>query len=184
MKLLKADYFKGRGGFTPHITSSKKLCGGFTLIETMIVVSIMVIVSTMLLTSAKSNQSQIALSTGQAVISGTLNKAKSMALAKWNPSGNEANSACGFGVHFDVSANTLVLFQDLPTCNNPYAPNEAVQTINLDPRVEFSGSQADIVFSAPYLNTSGARTITLKMKNNPTQMKSVQVTEGGSITSL
>lgn len=172
MRSLKASHFKNGSGFT--------------LIETMIVVSVMVIISTMLLSSTKSNQSQIALSTGQAIIVGTLNRAKSMALAKWDPSKSKI-SACGFGVHFDVIANTLTLFQDLPSCDNTYASNEAVQTINLDPKIALDGAQADIVFSAPYLGTNlgEIRTITLKVKNGTQAQKaSVNVTVGGSITSL
>lgn len=162
----------------------------------MIVVSIMVIISTMLLSSTKSNQSQVALSTGQAVLAGTLNRAKSMALAKWDPSKSTTLSACGFGVHFDVAGNALILYQNLPpiatnncdNSSNDYAydasrSEEKIQTISLDPKIVIDGAPADVVFSAPYLETSTPETITLKIKNG-TQNASVNVTVGGSITSI
>jgi prepilin-type N-terminal cleavage/methylation domain-containing protein len=178
--------------------SNRNKKSGFTLIETMIVVSVMVIISTMLLSSTKSNQSQVALSTSQAVVAGILNRAKSMALAKWDPSKSTTLSACGFGVHFDVAGNALILYQDLPNfppatpatnlCGTghlyAYVSGEAVQTINLDPKVALDGVPADIVFNAPYLEVSTPLTITLKMKNDVTKTKSVGVTSGGSITSF
>lgn len=163
---------------------------GFTLIETLVVISIMMIVSTMLLTFTNSNQTQIALSTSQATLAGVLTRAKALTLAKWTQTSNPAELPCGFGVHFDPNQTTLVIYQDSKvlssTCeaqNHDYVSGTGIQTVRLDPRIEFDGVPKDVVFIAPYLKTSGAGKITLKVKDK-NQRASVEVTEGGSITSL
>ncbi len=182
-----------KSGFPPRINSRKKLGGGFTLIETLVVISIMMIISTMLLTFTNSSQTQIALSTSQATLAGVLTQAKALTLAKWTETSNPAELPCGFGVHFDPAGSALVIYQDsrvLPpsscdTQSHNYVSGSSreIQTVKLDPRIEFVDTQGDIAFTAPYLKTSGWRTITLKVKNG-TQKASVEVTEGGSITSL
>ena len=173
-----------------------KLRDGFTIVEMLIVISVMMIISAMLLGSARSNQTQIVLYTSQATVVGVLNKAKSLALAKWDPNKNPALSACGFGVHFDVRNNLFILYQDSPTvsvaCDNMghdygYVSGEdkEIQIITLDSRIEFAGSPADIVFIAPYLKTNlnTKETITLKVKDG-IQTARAEVTPGGGITSL
>lgn len=158
--------------------------------------AIMAVLSTILITANRSSNGQIALSTSQATVAGVLNRAKSMALAKWDKNQDPANSACGFGVHLDLANNSFTLFQDLPTasgtsCNSIDPPHdysyvsgkgEEVQILNLDARIEFVGVTPDIVFVAPYLKSSGG-IITLREKSTG-QTAQIEVTTGGSITAI
>jgi type II secretory pathway pseudopilin PulG len=156
----------------------------------MIVMAIMAILSVSLITGTRSSNDQVALSTSQATVAGILNRAKSLALAKWN----SGQSSCGFGVNFDLAGNAAILFQDIPpsgvSCEDSdhlYAPGrgEEVQTFQIDSRLELlNGDTTSVVFLAPYLKTIGAGTITLKIKGTAGKTAAVQVTEGGSITIL
>jgi prepilin-type N-terminal cleavage/methylation domain-containing protein len=169
---------------------------GFTLAETIIVMAIMAVLSTILITGNRSSNDQIALSTGQATVAGVLNQAKSMTLAKWDKNQDPTQSACGFGVHFNLSDNSLILFQDLPTisggtlCNDPNhdysyvaGQGEEIQTLNLNGRIEFASPAPDIVFIAPYLKTVGAGSVFLRIKG-AVQTVEINVTSGGSVTYL
>jgi len=153
--------------------------------------AIMAILSVTLLAGTRSANDQVALSTSQATVAGILNRAKSLALTKWN-SGQSSN--CGFGVSFDLAGNTAILFQDLPpsgvSCGSSdhlyvTGAGEEVQTLKIDSRLELlSGDTTNVVFLAPYLKTIGAGTITLRIKGTTDKTAAVQVTEGGSVTTL
>lgn len=197
---------RGKSGFIPQplrvaksrhslrdvFLSSKS--AGFTLVESLIVIAVMMVISAMLLSSSKSNQTQLLLSTSQATVAGVLGNAKSLALAKWTETSDPAKLPCGFGVNFNPLKNTLIIYQDLPalsgsSCDNPshnygYVSGEEIQTIGLDPRLEILPSTpANVVFVAPYLKTLGAGTVALRIKNAAGTAK-IEVTAGGSITSL
>jgi hypothetical protein len=149
------------------------------------------VVSAMLLAGSKDSASQVILSTSQATAVGVLNRAKALTLAKYAETQDPNQLPCGFGVHFDSAKSSFVIYQDsrvpsgsCETQNHDYIPSDPViQAIDLDPRVEFVGAPADVVFIAPYLRTRGAGIITLRIKNG-NQTAAVQVTAGGSITSL
>jgi|SRR3989344_6268422 len=139
-------------------------CGaGFTLIETLVVISITIILAGVLLVYNRSNEGQIVLYRDQAVIVGLLNRAKSLAIQKYREPAFSDYSACAFGVHFEPSpSRDFVLFQDLGlggcTAGRVYAyndgavPPEELQRISLDSRLRFVGIPAsglDILFVPP-----------------------------------
>jgi hypothetical protein len=156
----------------------------------------MAIISAMLLTGSRDSAVQVALSTGQATLAGVLNRAKALTLAKYTETSVPSDLPCGFGVHFDKGKNTLIIYQDsqvsLGSCNTQVhdyilGNDTIIETINLDPRIGFVDSPSspllDVAFQAPYLKANRAVTITLGI-NGGAQRTSVQVTEGGSISSL
>jgi|GEM_PF-3507400 len=170
---------------------------GSTLIEILVVLSIMAVISAMLLTGSKDSAVQVALSTGQATVAGVLNRAKALTLAKYTEETSDPSKLpCGYGVHFDKPKNALVIYQDsqvsLGSCNSQShdyiaTSDPIVETINLDPRIGFVDSPSspllDVAFLAPYLRANRTVTITLGI-NGRTQTTKVEVTVGGSISSL
>ena len=142
---------------------------GYTLIEMLVVTSIMIIMSGVLLAYNRESESQLVLGVDEARIVGFLNRAKSFALGKYvgvkRGGGTADPTACAFGAHFDTTTlpNRIVLFQDLPTpglhCTDTdgfdkeFTPGvEAVDELTLDSRVRLR-PVGDIVFEAPYLKT-------------------------------
>lgn len=166
---------------------------GSTLIEILVVISIMAIISAMLLSGSKDSAVRVALSTGQATVAGVLNRAKALTLAKYTETSEPSQLPCGFGVRFDKIKNALVIYQDsravpsvscdAQSSHDYVAGDTIIDTVNLDPRIEFVGSPADVAFIAPYLKASREITITLGIKGGA-QTTRVQVTVGGSISSL
>ena len=86
---------------------------GFTLIEVMVVIAITLTLSSILLFYNRSNERQIVLFKERAVMLGTLNQAKALAIQKFL---DAESRSCAFGVHFWYDANgsqQFVLFQDM-----------------------------------------------------------------------
>lgn len=167
----------------------KKNQKGFSLIETLIVVAILAVLSSMLLAYNNSSTSRIALMSDQATVAGALERAKSLALEKWR-SGDD--SACAFGVHFNKTAGTYLVYQSMPRSPLPdpcqdedrsYVSGDVViQGLKLSGAVEFLVVPDNVYFVPPYLETRGAGVISLKMKET-TDAVTVSVSAGGAITS-
>jgi|GEM_PF-1857802 prepilin-type N-terminal cleavage/methylation domain-containing protein len=150
-------------------TERAKKRKGYTLIEMLIVTSIMIIMSGVLLAYNHESERQLVLGVDGARVIGFLNRAKSFALGKYvgvkRGGGTADQSACAFGIHFDttVTPNTMILFQDLPApgakCSDvdgfdkEFTPGvEAVDMLAIDARIRFVPTD-DVVFEAPYLRT-------------------------------
>ncbi len=163
----------------------KKRRGGYTLIETLIVIAIMAILASMLLTYNNSSTGRVALYSNQATLAGVLGRAKSLALEKWN-GGSSGNSACAFGVHFNLDGSYFV-YESMPPCGTysyDSSKDSIIQTLSLSGGVTFSSlpTPPDVYFVPPYLASLNATVvIQTKAGNNSA---SVQVTSGGAITSL
>lgn len=148
---------------------------GFTLLETIIVIAITVALSAIAFTYNRSTERQIVLFKDQAILVGLLNRAKALALEKFNQNAD----ACAFGVYVNKNAGAreFVFFQDLkppsePQCkknDGSYVSNmrydgvlskETMQRFALDNRLKFGGvtdrggadhNQANILFIPPEL---------------------------------
>ncbi len=171
----------------------KKKRGGYTLIETLIVIAIMAILASMLLAYNNSSTNNVALYADQATIAGVLGRAKSLALEKWNGNGS-GGAACAFGVHFTASGSYFV-YEDVPTGTPPNcdgAHNHAytggdivIQNLALSGGIGFVSAAQDVWFVPPYLTSVNAL-ITIQTKGSAYGVgtSSVQVTSGGAVTSL
>ncbi len=142
---------------------------GFSIIEVVIVVSVMMILSGTVLTYNRSNYGQLALFSDRSIFISAVNRAKSLAIEKFNKNAD----SCAFGIYIKKEpgniAREFTLFQDLKTdptkeCklesgdnnfNNIFDAGEAIQTFKLDSRIKFSGVGQDVsvVFAPPELAT-------------------------------
>ncbi|MCL4400333.1 type II secretion system GspH family protein [Patescibacteria group bacterium] len=168
--------------------------GGFTLIETLVVIAIVAILSTIIIAYSNSGNTRLALFSDRAKISGALERAKNLSLEKWG--GYGGGVACGYGVYFSVPTNSYLIYgyraPDINSCNssttlpayNPSSPNyEVIQSLSLSGGVTFSSvSTSSIYFEPPYLNSNGGAVTLMIGGGNTTS--SVEVTSDGGVTSL
>ncbi|MEK7513242.1 MAG: hypothetical protein AAB601_03525, partial [Patescibacteria group bacterium] len=156
------------------ISPKTKSLTGYTLIETLIAVSILVLMSGVVMGFNRETRQQLMLTIDQARLVGILTRAKSFALGRYigtvEGGGTASISSCAFGVSFDTSAtpNRMILFQDLPAvspcgrCVCDGAPSfnkrydggdELLEAVRLGDGIRVDSSAADIAFEAPYLKT-------------------------------
>ncbi|MDI6821186.1 MAG: type II secretion system protein [Patescibacteria group bacterium] len=190
----------------------RRSMSGFTIIETMVVVSITLLLSTMLIAYNRSSERQLIIFRDQAVIFGTLNRAKAQAIEKFNFPVGIGRVSCGFGVHFDASANSFFIFADTVlegSASNPCKSGYVYQgngefDSGVDPVIGLvnslgnnivfelkDGSDAihnkvDIVFIAPdpivTSTISLSNMITIKSSSNPSLRADIVISEAGQIT--
>ena len=124
----------------------------FTLIETLVVLSILTLMTSMLVLYNRTGERQILLLREKARLINTVLRAKSLALNTLI----EDEPACGYGVH--IASNTYFIYRDRAincrTSDHIYtgASDEVVNGTNvtLDPALSFKeGDVADIVFVPP-----------------------------------
>lgn len=172
---------------------------GFTLVETLVVVSIILVLSTMAIVYNRSNERQIALYKDQAILVGLLNRAKAFTAQRYRDPATPDNPACAFGLHLD-SPRSFVLFQDLGDgdcegVNTNYRydegadPTETLEIFSLDPRLEFEaipGGGLDIFFIPPEINASSSAglpvSIVIRTPDGALQATTVVSTAGQIIT--
>ncbi len=166
---------------------------GFTLIETLIVLAITAILSTIFLAYNSSSNGQVALYTERAQVVGALQRAKTLALDKYMVSPG-STSSCAFGVHFQTSTGVYSIYGKYPPpgstdCTAGYgfmgnSSDTVVQSLQLQGKVGFvDPTPSDIYFVPPYFIANATGTITLK-SNDSGATASIEVTQGGSISSL
>lgn len=179
--------------------------GGYTILEILVVFTILTLMSGILLTYNRTGGQQILLFREQAKIIGLILRAKSFALGAYIQTG----APCGYGVHFDRTAKEVRIFKDLPQSEKPQdcsntdgtGPDYIYTGIgeNLDPpikeklEVDFAlPSQEpailnDIVFLPPEPrvaingNSAPTGTFTVSISNNGT-VKTVKVNSFGQIS--
>lgn len=160
-------------GFTPPPTFMKKLVGGFTLMEILMVIAISVVILGIVFTSFNDLIRTQALAKDHVSILAVLDQAKSLAI--------NSKSASQYGVHF--ASTTVILFTGTAYEEN----HSANQVFTLNSRVYISdisliGADTDqVVFSriTGYANAQG--TVTLALKNNPASTKIIQIYQTGLI---
>ena len=143
---------------------------GFTLVETLVVISITLVLSAVAVAYNRSSEGQIILYKDQAVIVGFLNQAKYFTAQKYRDPSIPDYSACAFGLHFESGLREFVFFQDLSegdciggSANYRYDagvdPSETLEVLSLDPKLEFEGipeGGLDIFFIPPEVDASSS----------------------------
>ena len=153
---------------------------GFTLVEVMISISIAMVISTMLLSYNRSSEKQIVLFREQAALVGFLNRAKTLAVEKFN----EDPLACAFGLYFPASEpKKFILFQDLQAegsepifgcrddeghlkTNHSYDVGEELESYTIDNRLNFKDVPSDlaILFVPPELSVVSSAPLPVAIK--------------------
>jgi len=151
--------------------------GGFTLIELMVVLSIITILTGILVGYSKQNSKYLLLSTTEARILSLVSRAKFLSIETFfqdlgGP--GTPRKTCAYGVHVDTSANEIFIFQDrVPSVSgcpatNKYepGPNDArltgeLDVVKINPELMvLGGNLSDVVFIPPdpdvVINNSGA----------------------------
>jgi len=123
---------------------------GFTLIEVLVVISILTLLTSVLLLYNRTGEQQILLTQEKTKIMGMILRAKSLSVATFV----SGQPACGYGVH--LTDNGYILFKDLADpCpgDRVYTtddPAEFMENFVLGPRVRFSALPVrDILFIPP-----------------------------------
>ncbi len=131
----------------------KKNKSGFTIIELIVVFSVISILSSYLILYNKTSESQIALSLEQSKIINLINQAKSLAISTYL----SPNPPCGYGVKINYVVSTYELFSygQSPNCYSIDINNQAdIKTIssnNLPKELQFTQSNdyLDAIFYIP-----------------------------------
>lgn len=145
---------------------------GFTFIEIMVVVAIVLLLSAIAIVSLSAMQERLVLNAAVNDLVFHLEESKSRAVA-----GVQGQP---HGIYF--AADYYVQF-----LGSEYDPNNSANTIHaIDPRLELSadilGGEDSIIFSRITGATENSGLITVTVKNNGDQHRSVEVGAGGNIT--
>lgn len=133
---------------------------GFTLIEMVVVVGITVLLVATLLPYSRRGEQQIILFKEQALLLGSISRAKALSIEKRQEAGE---AICGWGVHLDAVQGEYILFADKPpqgaSCEGGLGSDKVYHTgegeereqFRLDARVRFQDPLpvTDILFVPP-----------------------------------
>lgn len=162
---------------------------GFTLIEMLVVISIMTLLSSLLILYSRTGENQIILFREQARVISILNRAKSLSVQMFNA----PESPCAFGVNFSPTG-TFLIFRDLASdcrdADHKYSgTNELFEKYQLDSRIKFGElTLTNVIFIPPDPTTlidDGSNkidaTITLQTLDASAFLK-VKINNAGQIT--
>ena len=166
---------------------------GFTLIELIVVMSIIGILSSAVFLNRQSGEANFALQNSAYKLAQDIKEIREMAMEAREIDCN-GEKGSNFGIQFKSSWPTYyVLFVD---CDNDYSqgPGEDFRTINLEKGVKISSLSPDssfsIIFVPPdpktYIKIEGGSSasvaeITLSLENYPSRQKSVIVNTSGMV---
>ncbi|MDP2930573.1 MAG: hypothetical protein Q8N56_03150 [bacterium] len=170
---------------------------GFTLIESLTVVSIIIILSALILPNYRLGEQKFALENAMAVLNRNLRLAEEMAMSSKQFNGIIPRG--GYGIHVDNNADSYIIFADCgsnpdhhytPAGNDCNGFPELIETVNLGEQVKISGlapsSPLDIVFAAPkptviISGPGNEAAITISLKTDLTKVKIIKVNTAGLI---
>lgn len=138
---------------------------GFTLVELMVVLTIITVLTGILVGYSKQNSKYLLLSTTEARVLSLVSRAKFLSIETFfedlggpGPTGK----TCGYGVHVDTSANEIFIFQDrrsaVPGCpaNNIWNPGlderltSELDSVKINPELmTLGGTLRNVVFVPP-----------------------------------
>lgn len=163
---------------------------GFTVLEMLVVISIIILLSSLLILYSRAGENQIILFRDQSRLIMVLNRAKSLSIQMFNA----PESPCAFGVHFSQAENAFLIFRDLAvTCQNAdhvyTETGELFERYQLSSKIKFGGlTLTDIVFIPPDPKTlidndpnKIDATVTLETLNGSASLR-VKVNNAGQIT--
>jgi prepilin-type N-terminal cleavage/methylation domain-containing protein len=163
---------------------------GFTLIEMLVVISVMTLLSSLLILYSRSGENQIILFRDQAKLITALNRAKSLSVQMFNA----PELPCAFGVYFSQAENRFLIFRDLALncrdADHVYTGSEELfESYQLSSKIKFGElTLTNIVFIPPDPKTlidndpnKNEAAITLETLDGNASLK-VRVNNAGQIT--
>lgn len=157
---------------------------GFSLIEMLVVLSIVLILSGIFIGYNRTSGKHLLLYTEQAKVVGVLNEAKSYAIQRLKATSIEDIVSCAYGVDFDMSG-TYRIFRVTKDINSDVCglgSKMYIKTYKLDSGVRFvSFPPSGVAFEVPYLTTHNAGTVKLSISGT-TLEKDIEISQGGAIT--
>lgn len=145
---------------------------GFTLIETLVVLSIIATLSIVSLTVYKTGQKNLALLKAANFLVFKIREAQAKSLSMGQLGGQYPPG--GYGIYLRANPQTIVLFAD-NNGNKTYQPSEMIENISLDNQIfisSLSPSPLNIVFVPPHPTTV--------INNNQNIMEATIVLSNGS----
>lgn len=171
---------------------NRKSGAGFTLIEMLVVISIMTLLSSLLILYSRTGENQIILFREQARVISILNRAKSLSVQIFNA----PEPPCAFGVHFSQAENSFLVFRDLAadchSSDNIYSGGDNFfEKYKLDSQIKFGKvTLMDVVFIPPNPKTlidndpnKNEASIILETLDAGASLK-VKINNAGQITTL
>lgn len=185
---------------------------GFSLMDIIVATAIIAMITGISITYNHSSEEQLRIFKAQALAVGAVNRAKSFAAERYIGKDVPAGSfACAFGVHFDVAAKSVVIFQDIKpattiySCldaDGSYSPSlvaasgdfydggagskEMIETVPLDTLLTMTlqSGGADILFIPPDLSatSTGAFPLVVRLAGSGGRYGDTTIMAGGQIT--
>lgn len=160
---------------------------GFTLVEFIVVTSIIALLAGTVLVNYRGGRDSIAARQSAQNIAQAVRVAQNRALA-----GDCSSARCRFGVHFDMSSAAFIVFEDgRVTMNGQYDVGEGIESIALEQNVTIIGLSssytcglalcADVLFAPPDPTLSFMPASATSLMISLTGGKSVEVGGGGSV---
>lgn len=137
-----------------------KARAGFTILEMLVVVSIMTMLTGVLIVYSRTSENQIILFKEHAKLVSVFFRAKTLAYQTFSEQEQDPKP-CAYGVHYssDDSGDAFYVFRDLPdtagdctTANQQFDADEVFETVVLDPRVIVDTSETtftEVLFTPP-----------------------------------
>jgi hypothetical protein len=91
----------------------KDSVSGFTLVEILVTVGLLVLFTGMAVTYNRSTDQQVALYREQGKIINKIYEVRALAVSTFNRTAG-SDVPCGYGIHFDMNANQLTVYKDIP----------------------------------------------------------------------
>ena len=165
----------------------KRNRAGFSVIEMLIVVSIMGILAGTLLGFNRSSQKSVALATEQSRLMGILGRARSLALQRYTAGSN--SYTCGIRVKLSGGTVSLVavvrpkdsVVKECDNLSSAVLTERAIESSTLEEGITVASS-TQIYFSSPYLKTDLSAPLIIKLTApGTTRTSQIEITPGGTI---
>ncbi|MFH1423495.1 MAG: prepilin-type N-terminal cleavage/methylation domain-containing protein [Candidatus Nealsonbacteria bacterium] len=156
-------------------------CRGFTLLELLVVVSIIVLMTAFTLPNHRSGDNQLALQRSAHKISQDLRRAQGFAISVKDFNGSTPG---GYGIYFDLDENDrYIMFADLDGDQTYSGINEKAEEILLEGEIRLVGSSLTVFFTPPNPNVyffpdAAIATINIGVE---TLQKTIKVNKAGLI---
>ncbi|MDD5145535.1 MAG: type II secretion system protein [Candidatus Pacebacteria bacterium] len=169
---------------------------GFTLVEIMVVISIIGIMSAITIPRYRSGQNHLALQRAASKLAQDIRRAEEMVISSADCPACGGSSARGYGVFAISGSDSYILYADTQSPDKFYSGSDAVlETIKLEKNIVISGintpqNQISVNFEPPdpavnlnYMPGSEVpeAIITLSVNNSPLENKKIHVNKAGLI---